>query len=235
MLENRQLNWDGCINVRDLGGLPTRDGRVTHWGAVVRSDTPARLTAAGWSALYDCGIRTIITLRTDGMAEDALNVTPPYADLVTVQVAIEDVTDMEFARQWASTDFWGTPLYYKDALQLWPERHAAAIAAIAQAQPGGVLFHCIRGYDRTGIIALLLLALVGVTPEDILIDYEMSVDPYREELLNGVHTSTREVILDTLVSLDAENYLLAGGLSRSDLEVVRARLLGPTSKGEQSL
>lgn len=227
MVKNRKLNWDGCINVRDLGGLPTRDGHTTRRGAVVRSDTPSRLTAAGWSALYDYGIRTIITLRTDGMVEDDLDVTPPYADLVTVQVAIEDVTDTEFVRQWASTNFWGTPLYYRDALQRWPERHVAAIAAIAQAQPGGVLFHCIRGYDRTGIIALLLLALVGVIPDAIIADYEMSVDPYREELLAAAHTSTREVMLYTLAWLDAESYLLGGGLSHSDLEAVRARLLEP--------
>jgi hypothetical protein len=231
MVTNRQLNWYGCNNVRDLGGLRTPDGRTTRWGAVIRSDTPAKLTAVGWSALYTYGIRTIITLHTDGMVENELDVTPPYADLRTVQVAIEDVTDTDFVRQWASTNFWGTPLYYRDALQRWPERHVAAVAAIAQAQPGGVLFHCIRGYDRTGIIALLLLALAGVTPEDILTDYEMSVDPYREELLASVHASTREVILDTLAWLDAENYLLAGGLSRFDLEAVRARLLEPTMKG----
>jgi len=187
MAKNRRLNWDGCVNVRDLGGLPTRSGGATRWGAAVRSDTPARLTAAGWSALYAYGIRTIITLRTDGMVEDDLDVTSPYADLVTVQVAIEDVTDTDFVRQWASTNFWGTPLYYRDALQRWPKRHVAAIAAIAQAQPGGVLFHCIRGYDRTGIIALLLLALVGVVPDAIIADYEMSVDPYREELLAAAH------------------------------------------------
>lgn len=231
MARNRQLTWDGCNNTRDLGGLRTRDGRTTRWGAAIRSDTPDRLTAAGWSALYAYGIHTIVALRTHGMVEDELNVMSPYTDLVTVQVAIEDITDREFVRKWAATDFWGTPLYYTDALQRWPERHAAAIAAIAQARPGGVLFHCIRGYDRTGIIALLLLALVGVTPEDILTDYEMSVDPYREELLKSVHTSTREVIFDTLASLDVENYLLTGGLNRSDLETVRARLLEPTEKG----
>ncbi|MBN2146516.1 MAG: tyrosine-protein phosphatase [Anaerolineales bacterium] len=52
MVNERVLQWDGCINVRDLGGLRTGDGRTTRWGAVVRSDTPARLTAAGWSPLY---------------------------------------------------------------------------------------------------------------------------------------------------------------------------------------
>ena len=63
-MENRVLVWDGCNNVRDLGGLRTCAGVTTRWKAVVRSDSPARLTAAGWAALYGYGIRTIITLRT---------------------------------------------------------------------------------------------------------------------------------------------------------------------------
>src|SRR5512143_1131741 len=112
MMNHRILVWDGCTNVRDLGGLRTRDGRMTRWGAVIRSDTPARLTAAGWSALYMYGIRTIISLRTFGMQEDELDITPPYSDLVTVQVPIEDITDEEFVQQWVNTDLWGTPLYY---------------------------------------------------------------------------------------------------------------------------
>ena len=27
----RVLEWDGCLNVRDLGGLRTRDGRTVRW------------------------------------------------------------------------------------------------------------------------------------------------------------------------------------------------------------
>ena len=46
-MNQRILNWDGCINVRDLGGIPTREGGLTRRGAIVRSDTPARLTPAG--------------------------------------------------------------------------------------------------------------------------------------------------------------------------------------------
>jgi hypothetical protein len=73
----------------------------------------------------------------------------------------------------------------------------------------------------------LLLALVGVQPEDIATDYELSPDSFREELLKGEKTSSREVILKTLSWLDAENYLLTGGLSQSDLEAVRDRFLEP--------
>jgi hypothetical protein len=200
---------------------------MTRWGALVRSDDPAKLTGAGWAALYAYGIRTIVSLRTDGMEEEEPEVSHRPSDLTMVSVAIEDFADAEFLSKWAATNLWGTPLYYRDALERWPERHVAAIAAIAQAKPGGVLLHCLRGQDRTGILALLLLALVGVLPEVIASDYEMSHDPYRDELLKGKHTTTHEVILDTLSWLNAENYLLEGGLSQSDLEAVRVRFLEP--------
>ena len=225
MNNNRQLNWNGCSNVRDLGGLSTRDGRMTRFGAVVRSDTPSRLTAEGWSALYDHGIRTIITLRTHGMTENELDFTLGYPDIAVVQAAIEDITDKEFLEKWAASELWSTPLYYKDALQRWPERHAAVISSIAQAQSGGVLFHCKRGVDRTGIITLLLLGLVGVTQDEILEDYVQSLDPGREEILKAHNTSTREVILETIAGLDVENYLLEGGVTRAELDSVKVRLL----------
>lgn len=228
-LIERILSWEGCTNVRDLGGLRACNGRVTRLGAVVRADTPAKLTEAGWAALHDFGIRTIVTLRTHGMTEEQLNVTPPYPDIAVVPVAIEDVTDREFVRQWASTDLWCTPLYYHDALRRWPECHAAAISAIAQAAPGGVLFHCVRGHDRTGIIALLLLALVGVKPEEIVADYELSIDPERDAILVREHSSVKEALLGALEGLDIERYLLSGGASQEDLDAVRARLVRESS------
>ncbi len=224
-MKDRILPWEGCNNVRDLGGLRTSDGRLTRPGAIVRSDTPAKLTAAGWSALHAYGIRTIITLRTHGMQEDELNITPPHSDLVTVQAAIEDVTDMEFRNKWASSELWCTPLYYHDALRRWPERHAAVISAIAQAQPGGVLIHCVRGTDRTGIIAVLLLALVGVPLDEIIADYELSPDPERDALLAGEHSSVRDAILGALTGLNIDSYLRMGGATQDDLDAVRKRLL----------
>lgn len=223
---DRVLNWEGCVNVRDLGGLKTGDGCTTRWRAIVRSDSPARLTPAGWSALHAYGIRTIVTLRTHGMEEDALLIRPPYPDIATAQAAIEDITDAEFLQQWAASGLWSTPLYYADALRRWPQRHAAAISAIARAQPGGVLFHCIRGVDRTGIIALLLLGLAGVRLEEMIADYELSPDPERDALLARQNTTVREVIGNAFAGLDIEAYLLRGGASAGDLAAVRQRLLG---------
>jgi len=227
MIENRQLKWEGCQNVRDLGGLRAGRGYKTRWGAAVRSGDPSKLTAAGWACLIAHGIRTIVSLQTAGIPENDLAALPPPSGIATVAVAIEDISDAVFVQQWVDSGLWCTPLYYRDALRRWPQRHAAAITAIARAAPGGVLFHCSRGNDRTGIIAMLLLALVGVEPRLIAEDYELSPDPDRDELLKSQHTSSRAVILAALAGLDVESYLLAGGLAGSDLETLRQRLLEP--------
>jgi protein-tyrosine phosphatase len=225
MPNDRRLSWEGCNNVRDLGGLSTLDGGLTRWGAVVRGDHPARLSAAGWSALYAHGIRTILTLTTHGQVEELPDAAPRPADLTNLSAAIEDITDQEFLKRWVVNDLWSTPLYYRDALQRWPARHAAALSAVARARPGGVLIHCVRGVDRTGILTILLLSSVGVTPEEILADYALSLDPEREALLARQHTSTQEVISGVLDWLDIDAYLRAGGLSPDDRSALRNRLL----------
>ena len=226
MTTNRILNWQGCNNVRDLGGLTASNGSKTRWGAVVRGDQPAKLTPEGWDALYEHGIRTIVSLRTHGFNEkDHPIVTPPYSDINVISVEIEDVTNKEFVEKWATSDLWGTPLYWTDALNLWAHRHADALKAIAQAQPGGVYFHCIRGHDRTGIIAFLTLALAGVSLKDITTDYELSSDSVRDQLLAERNTNAYEVLQKTLAGIDLENYLLNGGMTQNDIAVLRTRLL----------
>ena len=228
MTTNRILNWQGCNNVRDLGGLPASNGSKTRWGAIVRGDQPAKLTAEGWDALYQHGIRTIVSLRTHGLDEkDHPIIVPPYPEISVVSVEIEDVTNQEFVEKWASSDLWGTPLYWTDALNLWAHRHAAALQAIAQAQPGGVYFHCIRGYDRTGIIAFLTLALAGVSLQDITADYELSLDSVRDQLLAERNTNAYEVLQKTLAGIDLENYLLEGGMTQNDIHAIREKLLEP--------
>jgi protein tyrosine/serine phosphatase len=230
MTQNRQLTWDGCNNVRDLGGLSASGGRRTRWGALVRSDAPSKLTAEGWRALWAHGIRTILTLRTAGHTEQELDLPVLPPGIESVSVPIEDLNDKEFLHKWAASELWCTPLYYQDALQRWPQQHAEVVAAFARAQAGGVLFHCVRGHDRTGIIAILLLALAGVTAEEIINDYELSPDPERDQILEAHGTSSRKVILDVLGNMDIEDYFLSAGLSQADIEAARQRLIEPADQ-----
>jgi len=79
------LVWEGCVNVRDLGGLPTEDGRRTRLGVVVRSDNVRRLTDDGWRALADHGVQRIVDLRfPEELADDH----PRDVDIDVVHVSV---------------------------------------------------------------------------------------------------------------------------------------------------
>lgn len=237
---NRHLDWEGCFNVRDLGGLETSDGRVIRRGALVRGDAPDRLTATGWAALQAHGIKTIVDLRNDDELAPDAGARPQ--DVATVHVPLDGVEDAGFWAKWGRGPEFATPLYYRAHLNRMPERSARAIATIAGAAPGGVLVHCVGGRDRTGQIAMLTLALLGVAPENIAADYALSAgrlearnasrgetDPDSEatKFLASKGTSAERIIVSTLAELDVVACLRRGGLGDDSLAALRERLLEP--------
>ncbi|WP_255431424.1 MULTISPECIES: tyrosine-protein phosphatase [unclassified Amycolatopsis] len=58
-----KLDWEGCLNGRDVGGLPSADGRRIRFGELLRSDSHNRLTAGGIAAVRAAGIGRILDLR----------------------------------------------------------------------------------------------------------------------------------------------------------------------------
>src|SRR5689334_8521216 len=97
MTGERDLFWDGCVNVRDLGGL----GRIRH-GAVVRMEAPTRLSAAGWAAAWDHGVRTIVDLRH---AEECRpDLAPRPAGIAAVRVPLDPIVGTPFYQHWAKID-----------------------------------------------------------------------------------------------------------------------------------
>lgn len=234
----RDLDWEGCFNARDLGGLPTADGRRTRLGRIVRADALSGLRATGWAALEAYGIRTVVDLRNDD--EIGADAAPRPPTLTTVRVALDGVEDREFWERWASGPQFGTPLYYGPHLERFPGRSAAAVAAIARAAPGGVAFHCGAGRDRSGLVAMLVLSLVGVGAAAIAADYALSAqrlearyaalgqepqEPLIEAFLADCGETAGGLVVALLGELDVERCLLDGGLEPADLAALRARLL----------
>jgi len=237
---DRHLDWEGCFNVRDLGGLATADGRTTRRGAVVRADALDRLTTAGWQSLVAYGVRTVVDLRNDDERRPDAAPRPPA--ITTIHVPLDAREDREFWDVWASGPQFGTPLYYRPHLDRFPERSVTALRAIARAGPGAVAFHCIGGRDRSGQVAMLLLALVGVAPAAIAADYALSGErlralyaargeddqgPLLDALLAQRGTTAAALIVALLAQLDVEAHLRAGGLTGDDVAALRGRLLGP--------
>jgi protein-tyrosine phosphatase len=206
---------------RDLGGLRTADGRTIRPGALVRARSLDDLGPDGWAALRELGVRTLIDLRNDG--ERAAAPAPP--GITAVHVPLDASDDREFWDEWAADWRFGTPVYYGPHLARFPERSLAVLSTIAYARPGGVLFHCMGGRDRTGMVTMLVLALVGVAPEDIAADYELSAglcddaDAIAEGLARA-GTTARAELLRTLETVDLD--ALVPAALRAAL---RARLL----------
>ena len=140
---DRHLDWEGCFNVRDLGGLPTTDGRVTRRGAVIRADTLDGLTAAGWAALVAHGVRTVVDLRNDD--ERGADAAPRPASITTVRVALDASEDREFWDVWARGPQFGTPLYYRPHLDRFPERTSPRCAPSPAPNPAASRFTASAG------------------------------------------------------------------------------------------
>jgi protein-tyrosine phosphatase len=230
-LNDRELSWDGCVNVRDLGGL----GQVRP-GAVVRMEAPRRLSEAGWAAAWAHGVRTVVDLRDASEYEP--DHAPRPAGISTVQVPLDPV-GTPFYEHWAKVDSLASPLYFPAMLAEHPERVIAAVRAIADAAPGCVVFHCAGGKDRTGLLALVLLTLAEAAPEEIIADYLLTYDRMKQrydemgvpdqltavsELLARHGTTVEASLTSTIASLTMPGFLLQNGLSSTELGALRARL-----------
>jgi protein-tyrosine phosphatase len=223
--------------------MATRDGRVTRYCALVRSDQLCCLTEDGWSAVEAHGIKTVIDLQDDDSSLADRCTRPP--GLATLHLPLEDRFDTEFWDRWgASTGLYATPLYYRAFLERFPQRCVAVVRAIAGASPGGVVVHCRVGRDRTGLIVMLVLAAVGVTADEIATDYERSAEclrpffearnepdegPIIEQILKRNGTTAREAILQGLDGFDAGRYLRDHGLTTRESVALYERIVGPIS------
>lgn len=249
-LRPRDLVWDGCLNVRDLGGLPTGDGGETRFGAVVRADSVRQLSDGGWQALVDHGIRTVVDLRGhDEREEDP----PAELPVEVVHVPFLEGDDEEWHAISAELDAAvaaapDVPTATREVYLIFLERFranvAAAVRAVANAPAGGVVIHCAGGKDRTGLLSAFLLHLAGVADEDIAADYALSEQRLRsrhegwfaaaetdEELerLRRIAQTPAASMVGVFAELErryggVEPYLRAAGVTDAELALVRERL-----------
>ena len=237
----RSLEWAGCVNVRDLGGVPLAGGGETRYGVLVRADNVRNLDDEGWDALAEHGITRIVDLRwPEELAEDP----PRDVDIDVVHVSLLGTLDPEYdsqIEQYMAKDdpggFWSRQ--YLEFLERYRAEFGRAVGAIADA-PGPALFHCAGGKDRTGLIAALLLRLAGAEIDDIAADYSLSgpnlhrrPNPWVESAPTEAERGRRlfmgrtppEAMARTLEQLgDVEEYLRSAGVTDDQLARLKERL-----------
>jgi protein-tyrosine phosphatase len=172
----RLVALEAVHNFRDLGGYSTAAGRRTLWRTLFRADGLYRLTPADVVALEPLGLRTVIDLRSAPELNERGRFPVDAHPVVFHHLPIIDAT-------WATAD---RPDYdrdedfliwaYNEMLTIGAPRFAAAFEVLAQPGALPAVFHCAAGKDRTGLLAALLLGSLGVSHDDIVIDYTLTVE-----------------------------------------------------------
>lgn len=198
------VHLDGAVNVRDLGGLSTEDGRTTLPHRLLRADNLQDLSEADVRRLVDdIGVGQVLDLRTS--AEIELEGPGPITREPAVVIReltlypeagkrtdalTEDVTGVSGADRSAVDQLpWtsGRPepqpidagerpavIHYLGYLRHASVNIVEALRAIGAVGDRATLVHCAAGKDRTGTVVALALLVAGVRREHVVADYARS-------------------------------------------------------------
>jgi protein-tyrosine phosphatase len=159
----RFVEVDGALNLRDLGGIGIKQGMIYRGSEINRE---YKITESGRRTMRDVlGIKTQLSLRGE------------VDDTDGVSVIGEGVQYRHIP--------------YRPYEEIFEEKNRRAIIEIidlfADETNYPIYFHCFGGADRTGMVAMLLRAIMGECDEDILTDYELtSLSSYAYGAAEGV-------------------------------------------------
>ena len=179
-VHQRLVPFEACFNFRDLGGYSTIDGRRIRQGVLYRADSLHRLTDADVRAFHELGLRAVIDLRSAAEIDDfgrfrwAVDERPtwhhvPMIDEVLLRVGAGSPPP---ASTQSPADAYGNIVAGGTSV-------ARVFGLLATADQLPAVFHCTSGKDRTGIIAAMVLDLLGVPDSVIAVDYAITNETRR--------------------------------------------------------
>ncbi|MHC0431709.1 tyrosine-protein phosphatase [Streptomyces sp. O3] len=169
---SRHIAFEHLHNFRDLGGYRTADGRAVRWGRLYRADSLSKLRGADLDRFRALGIRTVIDLRYPWEIA-AKGRVPEDPALTYVNLSVEhrpyDQAEIDPAlAPWRYLADRFAEVALDGAVEL---REALRVIAYG-SEPQ--VFHCASGKDRTGLLAALVLSLLGVSEDDVAADFALT-------------------------------------------------------------
>ncbi len=213
-------------NFRDLGGFYNCDEKYVSQGVYFRSGMPAHLDKEEYAFLFKKGIQTVIDFRIDEEMTRSgwYREKKPGIDYIRLPYYDRDLVSL--IRSMDDSNQYDWPQIYAGVLKDGREWIRRVFLALALSRPG-VLFYCASGKDRTGVIAALLLDLLGAEKIWIYIDYALSRYSLKH---NGssFYRTTPDIMQNFLEILhsqykDAENYLIQVGVPFNLLQQIRTK------------
>lgn len=216
-------------NTRDLGGYLRINGEKTRHFRFLRSDKPAHPSQSDFQFLLSHGITTVIDLREEAAVNRLENPFANHPGFSWHHCPIQEGSGIPESVE-------AVPGSY---LKIAESSGAAKAFRVMASAPGGVLFHCSAGKDRTGTLSAILLTLAQVPEETIVSNYLITRECIRERL-DLVHQRFPELDMDIVTPLPghirgfldlwkskyktAENYLHTIGLTDGQMDNLRRKL-----------
>ncbi len=170
----RHVPLEGMFNFRDLGGYEAGGGRFLRWRTLFRADDLNRLTSEGVDAFAELGVRSVLDLRTATELEKQGTIP---TDRITVDHHHLPLLGKTWSKAMAPDEpspSW-TAQRYLEMLAGGAEPMRMSLEILAAPSSYPVVFHCAAGKDRTGVLAAVVLGLVGVSDDDIVDDADLSI------------------------------------------------------------
>jgi protein-tyrosine phosphatase len=174
-----EVVFESIVNARDLGNLRTYSGRKTVPGLIFRSGALGGISDSDLEQISnDLRISVVIDLRTaeeaGGDGREDRHLLPDEIETFHLSIVPEGMIGREPFPD-GSDPVRLAEGYFTNVIEA-EGRIAEIIRLISERLIAGdrVLFHCAAGRDRTGVIAAIILGLVGVTREEITADFLLS-------------------------------------------------------------
>jgi protein-tyrosine phosphatase len=167
----RIFEFEQVFNFRDLGGYHTADGRQVRWRRIFRSAEPHRMTPQEAERVRsELALRTVIDFRAVEEASHPRGLGPLVAPPVErIHFPMGNARSKYEAREAGA---WEPD--FVSLLEGHANDWAEAVRVLAREETYPALFHCVTGKDRTGVLATLVLDVLGVDDETIIQDYSLS-------------------------------------------------------------
>jgi protein-tyrosine phosphatase len=185
----RNVNLESVDNFRDLGGYRTQDGRMVIWRHLYRSGELHRMTKRDLHRLeQEIGIRSVLDLRNARELErrGIGRLSETNFQYYSVPLAIDDEDKVEDRELFQSCSSMGEIYLYFVGHKEYGRRLVEALEVIAEPTHHPLVFHCAAGKDRTGVLAAILLSVLGVADQQIVEDYTVS-GQYMKTLANRLN------------------------------------------------
>jgi len=241
-MELRWVQLEGAYNFRDLGGYDTEPDGSVRWGRVYRSDALHHVSAGDVAALLEMGLERVIDLRSPAEVEHTGRGLLAESGVEYVDAPVIPELGGEASGAPPGNDTAARYMWY---LEVGRGAFVETFSALAEPVEGATVFHCAAGKDRTGVVAAMLLSVLGVRAEDIARDYaltdlalpsilgRLADDPVHGPAIAALPPERRHVdpaVMSRFLGLigeahgGAEDWLVGAGLPAASVNSLRASL-----------